>query len=174
LFNPDEFTLNEDHGDPIEGIKISGLESVEQVGYNALLMNEGGIAAMERNKLTQFTADFTVKVMQGDGIRFSIRNISDHPENHPAINFDYMPKGSMISGTGMSDLFVDSVKAEMNKPARVKILNLGKIITITVNCDTVYNGKTELPATEYIVVGSLRNSKVLLTGIDFIDENKTE
>jgi hypothetical protein len=176
--SPDQFIIKSNSGDQIPGVILSGLDGVQTPDElnidNALLLKEGGIAAIRRSKLTQFTADFTVNVMQGEGIRFSIRNISDHPENHPAINFDYMLKGSMVSGTGVPDLFVDSVKAELNKPARVKILNLGKVLTITVNCDTVYNTKVELPATEYMVFKALGSARVMLTGIEFIDEKKTE
>ncbi|MFA6571022.1 MAG: hypothetical protein WCT77_07270 [Bacteroidota bacterium] len=164
---PDEFTLNKKTPGQIDGLIMTSLESVDQYADNAIILNENGLAAMRRYGLTQFIGDFTVKIQQGEGVRFSIRSACNEYDNHPVINFDYTTKGCIFSGTGLKEFLVDSVKALRNSPSRIKIYNLGKNITVTVNCDTVYNTKTELPATEFIMVKSLNNSRIQLSGISF-------
>jgi len=163
---PDQFILNQRKREIINGLIISNIDSVEVIGDNAIQLYGGGHVAMRRSHMTQILADFTVKILQGDGLRFAIRSVSDNFENHPAIFFDYTIKGSKVFEKGKFETIIDSVKAKVNDIKRIKIMNYGKNLFITVDCDTIFNGRTELPATEYILIQALKSTNVQISGID--------
>jgi hypothetical protein len=167
---PDLFTLNRGiYNSRIYGLKMTSLDDVEVVNDNSIIIRNNGIAALAIAEKTQFEADLTVKLLSGHGLRFAFRTVSDNYSVHPAIFFDYTTDGSNVRENDHALAAVDSVKAKINQPSRIKIINDGKVFTILADCDTVYLGRTEIPATEYIIIESLRSSEALLSGINFAD-----
>ena len=167
--NPYQYYLNIQQQKSISALNMSKLDSVELMADNAILIYPGSRTAMRMFELTQLEADYTVELKQGKGVRFAIRAVSNEYDNHPKITFDYTTEGCVIKENGVLRNSVDSVKALPNVPTRVIIHNDGKLIKIKVDCTEVYYAKTEIPATEYIVIESIENSVVYISGIWFSD-----
>jgi hypothetical protein len=163
--SPDLFTLNKRNNQYIGGLIMSDLDDVDIINDNSLMLYDGGAVAMGRSELTNLTADFTVDVMKGEGLRFAIRSVSDHFDKQPAIYFDYSTEGSSVIEKGKEKILLHNIKAKINQPTRIIFKNDCSYYSIIVDCDTVYTGRTWLPNTEYVIIKTLPKSDVLLSGI---------
>jgi hypothetical protein len=180
FLKPDEFRLNQNSFDDEEigGFIICPLDSVEQFAKNGLLLYSGSFVDMYINEIynekhiTQFQADFTAELNSGTGFSFFFRTIADHFEQHPNITFEYTTGGCKVFDSGNLITSVDSIKAELNKPARILIENYGKLFNIVVDCDTVFYGRTGLYTTQHMILKPVTGSNIRLSGIRFIDLNK--
>jgi|GEM_PF-1983975 len=175
LVKPDQFKMNRNQFEveEIGGFIICPLDSVEHFAKNGILLHSGSLVDMYCNEftLTQFRADFTTELTSGEGTNFYFRTIADHFELHPNITFDYSTSGCKVYDSGSLIANVDSIKAELNKPARILIENYGNLVNIVVDCDTVYYGKTKLPATQHIILKPHTGTDIKYTGIQFNDLN---
>jgi hypothetical protein len=172
---PDKYLLNK-YNMELEEIGVlleCPLDSVEVFAKNAFILHSGGLVDMYCNEIaiTQFKTDFTTKLNSGKGVRFSFRTIMDTYETHPNITFEFTTDGCTVHDNNKLVVRVDSIKAAIDKPARIIIENYGKLYNIVVDCDTVYYGNTELHATQHMIVKPLQGSDVRLTGIVFSDMN---
>ncbi len=171
--NPRQFYLNlaNPNADPISGLTLGPLQSAKIIGENAAEIYEGGAIAarLDAGGLTQLGAEFNLTLLRGEGAKIYIRNAADGYQRRKSIVFDYSTEGSIVYEGDKPIAEADSVKARLNEEARVKIENYGKIVKITVDCDTVFYGKTEIPATEYLIIESLKKSRLRATAIKFYD-----
>ena len=175
--DPYLFILNEEIQDvtPIYGKIMSHLSSVEVTGINEIEVYPGGRFALASAMMTHLNADFTVEIMEGEGLRFAFRSASHNYDIHPKVVFDYTTSGCTVKENNTILTTVDSIKADLNKRFRVKIDNNGSFFNITVDCDTVYKGHTSIPMSEYVVVETLESSAARLSGINFeeyVETNK--
>ncbi len=170
---PNQFFLNADRPEllRISGLKIGDLDSINVNTTNSFYIYAGGRADLRcyNPGVTQLSTDFTTELLNGKGLRFSFRTVTDKFEQHPSISFDYTTNGCIVKENGAIISQVDSIKAEINKPARIIIENYGKLYNIIVDCDTVYYGKTEIPATEYCIIQTIEKTNAKLSGIEFND-----
>ena len=167
--SPDKFILNQNERYPISGLIMSGLDRVDVIGENVLILNEEGRTALRSVGLTQFRADFTVELLKGDGIRLSIRSASHHYRYHPSLALDYTSNGCSITENGRLVKKIDSIRAIYRTPTRIIMENDGKYCQISVDCNIIYKGPTPLLATEYIILESINDTKARITGISFND-----
>ena len=169
--SPDTFLLNKNSSFAdsrvIFGFKMNELDSVEVTGENSLALHKGAIVGLALDNITQLHCDITCELTQGTFIRFATRTIGAEYEKQKGITFDYSTANSVISYNGEVIRTVDSIKAELNKPSRIHILNDGNLLNVIVNCDTVFYGKVFIPATEYLIVETPNNSTAKLSGIIF-------
>jgi|DewCreStandDraft_4_1066084.scaffolds.fasta_scaffold00019_341 hypothetical protein len=166
---PDAFLLNRKEPVQIYGLIMSDLESVEQVRDNALYLLPGTMVALKVESITQLAADFTCELRDGEGITFAFRTISDNYEQQNKITFEYTTNGCIVRENNRLITKVDSIKAVPNEQKLIRILNEGKAYSITVDCDTVVKARTELCATEYVIIKSLKGTEAVLSGIDICD-----
>lgn len=166
---PDIFMLNKRSEDRIDGFIVSKLDSVELVKDNAIMIHDGGIASLKLTGITQLKFDVTMLVEKGDGVKFSFRTVKHNYPNNPSISFVFSPSGSKVRDNNIIVADVDSVKLEYEKLHRIIIKNDGNLVRVKVDCDEIYVGKTELLATEYLIVESLSGTSAFLSGINFAD-----
>jgi hypothetical protein len=169
--SPDRFALNENEEIAVYGLIMSDLETAEKPDKytNALHLKSNARIALAPYHLTQFQARFTVDVIEIKGIKFSIRTIADNFESHPRIQFIYDSFGSYIYENDNKIVSVDSIKASAMEKKLITLSNNGDYYTVTVDCDTVYSGKTKLPATEYVIIETLDGTEVFISGIKFAE-----
>jgi hypothetical protein len=169
--SPDRFTLNVNEEIAIYGLIMSGLESAEKPDEysNALHLRSNARIALAAPYLTQFESRFTVEIKKGGGLKFSIRTISDNFDAHPRIQFLYDSFGSTIYENDRKIIAVDSIKATAMEKKLIRLSNYGDYYTITVDCDTVITGRTKLPATEYVIIETLDDTEIFISGIKFAE-----
>lgn len=171
---PDEFYLNQYRGYDgmyatyIFGQKLTSIDSVEDTANNAFTIYSGGQAALSSDLNTDFIADFTVSITEGNGARFRFRTTKHTLSEGRDLAFVYSTTGSRVEANGTVIATLDTVRALANTPERVIITNWGRKFTIQVGCNIVYYGSSTLPTTEFIITETLPSSTVSLSGIDFI------
>ncbi len=167
---PDQFKFNRELRTAtfIVGQNYSDIDSVTQTGDNALLMRSGVTVALAADKMTNFVSDMTVVLLRGEGLKLHFRTTSENFPTDKGIAFVYTKNGSWLEENNAIIARFDSIRALANDSERVIITNLGQKYTIQVGCRTIYRGSTLLNATEYIIPVTLPDTRVLLTGIDFI------
>jgi len=165
--SPDQFMLNKQNDRPLYGFIMSDLDSVQKTADNELRLHGGGIAAVRAEEITQLDADMTVKIISGDGLRFSFRTVSNEYDTNPGISFDFTPNGCTVKEKDKLLTSVDSIKAKPGSRSRIHIKNDGIHFFITVDCDTVIHSTTNLCSTEYIILKSLYSTEALVSSINF-------
>lgn len=166
---PDTFMLNQKETNRIYGLKMCPLDSAKKLKDNALMLYDGGRIALKSIQETQLIRDFTLETSSGSGVRFAFRTARNNYDEHPAVVFDFTTNGSKIYENNELVLSVDTVSLSHNEPRRITIKNDGEIYEIVVDCDTVAVAASKLPATEYIIVGTLPGTEALLSGINFAE-----
>jgi hypothetical protein len=171
---PDKFSLNKHEAYPVGGMIMGNLDSVDVYGQNAFRLYPGGAVAIRVTSLTQFSADFTVELEKGSGVRFSIRTVSNNFEERPSLTLDLRNDGYIIEDRSISSKQSDSVKLMPGSPLRLIIENDGKYLSIKTDCSLIYKNPEELPSTEYLVIESIGESQVKIFGIEFsyVHENE--
>lgn len=173
--SPDRFYLNQNlsYEEEIAAIKIGNIDSVEKIAKNSFALYSGGFVDLycQEIPVTQLQADFTVDIKEGEGLNFYFRTIADHFEKQQNINFEYSTNGCKVTEVGKLVVFVDTIKAQQNKQARIKIENYGNLYNIIIDCDTVYYGKTSLPATQHILIKPINKTNAIFSGVRFSNMN---
>lgn len=164
---PDEFVLNQESQYLINGIKLSSLNSIEQIATNALLLHENSITGLCLTNITQIYADFTMELRKGNGIRFAVRtNLNDYP-NHPSITLDWTIEGCIVKENGKVINVNNSIKAIPFYPTRIIIVNDCELVKMYSDCNLIAQFKTKLPCTEYVVIEAEKGTEALAKGIEF-------
>lgn len=168
--SPDQFKLHRGSPDEIRGLIMTPYGSVDVYQYeNRIEMGEHAALAMRSDPMTQYEADITTILKNGSGVRFAFRTVCNEYANRPSMALEFTTSGCRIIERGEIIRTVDSVKALPNKPYRVKIKNEGDLVKVRIDCDDIYIGTSELPATEYIIVETIGKSEAELKAIHFYD-----
>ncbi|MFP4527911.1 MAG: lipoprotein [Candidatus Kapaibacterium sp.] len=167
--SPDQYTLHRRTGNFTYGMIMSDLESVELIADNALLIKPGGLSAIRRPGMTQNVGDFTVELRSGSGIRIAFRTVRYEYKRQPSMALDYTRSGCIISHDGEVVANIDSVRARMGEPSRIRIINDGKYVKIYIDCDEVLYTTTRLPATEYFIFESIDGGEAVISGIEIAE-----
>lgn len=163
----DIYYLNKETVNEIEGLKMSSLGSYQIKEDNSILLFNEGITALRQVSLTQFKSQFRVIIRKGLGLKFSIRTLPDKFPNHPNLTLEYKLNGCTVYESGKLITQVDSIKTSEGSQSLLQIINDGNLVTMTVNCDTVFFGRTKLKATEYVIIEALPKTEALISGIGF-------
>ncbi len=171
--HPDRFQLNSSNPNLylISGLIIGELDSVELIADNAIKLYEGGGADLSAYQfgITQLQTDITAEIIYGEELMLAFRTVSDKFETRRSIKFYFSKNGCRLMQNDSLITAVDSIKALIGEPSRIKLENYGDLINVTVDCDTVFYGRTNLPATEYVIARCPRGSRAKLSGIIFND-----
>jgi hypothetical protein len=171
---PDKFSLNKHEAYPVSGLIIGNIDGVDVFGRNALRLFPGGAVAIRVTSLTQFSADFTLELEKGIGVRFSMRSVSNNFENHPSLTIDLKNDGYIIGAYDKSSQQSDTVRLEPNSPLRLIVENDGKSIIVKTDCSLIYKNPDVLPSTEFLVIEPINDSQVKVSGIEFAYVHENE
>lgn len=195
-FASDYFTLNKYDKDAqtVRGVRLNGWEKVHKINQNSILLKEGGAAAiavpMEEfgNSILAFddddSSDDNVElVFFEDGyyiFDFGIKNIDDVPLNiclrTSSQDFLIGNKGLRLEiFEGEAQLSFESeilqttriIPLEKGETRRVIVINNGKYLKISLDCNEIVNIKTDLPISEYVIFESPGEGSWEINAISF-------
>ncbi len=167
--NPTEFFLNVRSDLIISGENLSTIESLEVTGDKQLILYPGGKVSLRVPLVSLMTAEFTVNLQQGEGLKFFFRTVVNDFDKQGRIEFDYTANGSKVYENGKIIGVADSITAKHNQPKKIVIKNDGPVFCILADCDTVMSGRTKLNCTEFIIIEAFPNSSAKLYGINFAE-----
>ncbi len=164
---PEYFLLNCRYPNRIFGEIFGNPDSVV-VENNQLIIADGNLVSLKVEGITQMDADFYINVPYGEGVRFYFRAAGVDFKISPYLRFDFTTNGSYLYEKNKLLLKVDSVKLINNRTQRVFIQNEGEVFHLIVGIDTVCQGRSRLPLSEYIYVEPIR-SKVRIEDVYFYE-----
>lgn len=162
---PEYFLLNCFYENQILGTKFGNPDSVI-VENNTLTIAPGNMVSLKVEGLNTMDADFYVRVPYGDGVRFYFRAPGKDFEVYPKMIFEFTRLGSRLFDDKKLIVAVDSVKLDNSRQSRIFIQNEGEVVHVIVGIDTVFQGRTKLPLSEFIYVEPI-NSKVIVDDVYF-------
>jgi len=163
--NPDYFFMNSASSKIINAYKINGIKAAKQIGENSFELYENGIVSLRVPELTQFVAEMDIKFSKGIDLNLYLRTTpNDFAINRPIIiNF----------AENYASLLIDDNLIERkaglfseNKFSRLSIQNFSDDIIVLLDCDTLFNFRTQNINSEYIIMES-KKSELTINGIIF-------
>jgi hypothetical protein len=148
---PEEFALNCMYKNKNIGRIFGNPDSVIVQGNGVSIANGNRISLIVEG-LTTMDADFLVRVPYGEGVRFYFRASGKEFADQPKMVYEFTTQGSKLFENDKLIASVDSIKIHENYQHRIFIQNEGAIVHVIVGIDTVYQGRTNLPLTEFIYI----------------------
>jgi hypothetical protein len=165
---PDEFYWKSTYWTRCTGVILSPLDSVKQTHSNGYIMEKGGSVAYMSERLTNFRTIFTVKVLEGQGVRLRTRTTIERMKDEPGISLDYTTKGIEIRDGNTLIASTDTIRAIAGNEELIRFDIDGTIMRIAIGCNMPFIFTTKQAATEYMFTETLPASRVAITGIEVI------
>ncbi len=170
LNTPDVFDMNLRSERPlIEGFILSDITSVENNADNGFIMFPNAYISLREYRLMSRVSDLSIKTNGGDGMMFTIRTTQHERNNEPGIKLLINETGSTVFENNKIIFENPGAKLLPGEDQRLRIRNQGKYYSMSLDCETIYTGTTELPQTEFILIKTLPNTQALVYGIEFDD-----
>lgn len=168
--HPYEYMLNKtDEFYRLDGYILSDLGSVEVESENSIKLHDPAVTCIRNAGLTQYQADFTMRIRRGDGVKFSMRSVEHFYPDHPAVSFYLTENGYYVEENGVRVFENPQFQLQYNFDYKVKFRNQGDIVKFELDCDTLYYEPTKLVATEYLCFETLKDTEAKIFGISFIE-----
>jgi len=133
---------------------------------NAIYINENGIVSLKNVKKTQFISDITVELLSGTGLEIYSRNKRDRFDNGIGVKIEFNKNGCRILENGII-VGEKTPKLEIGEKYRIIVKNEGDMIKVSIDCVDVFEYRTKIPSTEYLILASEGKSKLHISGIEF-------
>lgn len=127
----------------------------------------GGIFAMKVAEQTQFLVQFEVAILEGTGANFYARTVSHEFSPERGERFHYAVDGCTYrtaDGTVIPLEYNADTKREI-----IKILVEADQMEIWVGCDRIYEGRSDIEATEYVIIEALEDATIEIVGVNVFD-----
>lgn len=166
LPKPDQFQLYKTSSAPIDGFIMSDINTVKLTKDNELLFLPNAMVSLKRANITHSLFSVLASLNSGNGLRFYFRTNKNKYSTEPGLVFEFTKNGSVVYDNGVKVAETDTVKVIPGKTAKLIVLSDADYFQITVECDTVYKGRTKLVSSEFVIIESI-NSNALLSAIYF-------
>lgn len=171
---PDRFTLNY-RADYLQFGKIlDDLDSFEQINDNSFKLKSGRVA-IKTPASTQSRLSFNLKISEGDSVRITMRTVENEYDNKKGITFLLLKSAIEVYEDGKMIKSQENIKSSSIGDKYINIRTVGDLLKFSRDCDDI-TVKTELPATEFLIISAPGNTEILVTGIEFegVMENPSE
>lgn len=145
--------------------KVGSVEREENT-ENAIFINPAGLVSLKNVENTQFISDMTIELINGEGIEIYSRLTRDKFDKDKGVKIIFDHTGCRILENGI-EIGYNSTKLEIGKKYRLEIKNEAEKIKVMIDCDDIFNERTKLASTEYIILSSLKESRLHISGIEF-------
>ncbi len=163
--NPDRFIINTKSQNTIFGKILDGLDSFEQINYNTFILSEGRVA-IRTYLQTQNDISFNYDLISGDTIIFVLRTVEKKYDNENGIKIIIDKNSTKIFENKKLINEIKEIITKNNQTRYINIRNIGNIIHFTQDCEK-FTVKSNIPATDYLFIQSLKNSKILISGLEY-------
>lgn len=152
---------------------MKGVGSVEH-GGDSIVVYPGAVLSVRKIYETFHTAEFWVRVPVGNAMRVRMRSTDFGDSVGAGIA---VTLGRTASTVQVAQNLPRSIAPRLDSGmTHVSLFSEAKEFMIIVGCDTVYQGKTDLPATDVLVFESADSSEVHIRGLssDNLRESKSD
>lgn len=159
-FVSDDFRLNNSSffDKSIYALKMNGFNTAEKINENSFIISDTGMVALAYATETQFMIDFGVVFDNNPKFDIFLRTTpQDYIDGYQNIRIELDSEDESISFIEGEKILKTMNYKFYNETKRFKIYNYEKKIKVSIDCDDIFEYKTELALTEYII---FRNNKL--------------
>ncbi len=150
----------------VEGIAISDWRKVESNG-RSIKIHPGGRFAIKVEDQTQFLTQLDVVIRSGSGANFYMRTVPHEFSTDSGERFHYAVNGSHFRRADGTVIPLE-YNAEPEEET-IKLLVEADLVEVSAGCERLYQARTELEATEYIIIEALEDAEVEVVGVNVYD-----
>lgn len=145
--------------------------NVDVINENTLSIDENTKVALKYIENIEYQADFTIELINGQNIIIYLRTFYDNFAKNPKIKLIYNQNGVYLYEykDGGEHLIAQNLteKLEKNEKKRFFIKNDGKRLKVSIDCADIFDVRTNLNISQYLIFETEKNTKYSLSGIDF-------
>ncbi len=135
---------------------MSRYGAVEKTADNGFIIHSDASAAIKTPKVTQSVNDMTIKYADGKTGDYSIilrTSMTSLPlGNYIEMQVNYEDSNVNIEDKETGLKKVIPVEIDLEQGNRIFAINDGKYLKIYWDCDEIYNYKTSIPSSEYVII----------------------
>jgi hypothetical protein len=147
---------------------LSRYGAVEKNADNGFIIYEDATVAIQTPRLTQSISDMTVKYYGNNHGNYSIllrTTDNDLPQQkYIELEVNFEKSEIIIKDFESKQKITVPVELDLEQGNRIFAINDGKHLKIYWDCDEIYNYKTNIPSTEYIIIRTEKNCSLEVTG----------
>jgi hypothetical protein len=148
------------------GRTLSHYTDVE-VTRNGIVLKPGARFAIETPDITQFLGQFEVAIVSGEGMTAYLRTVPHEFDTTKGVAFRYSTQGSYVR---MPDgAMIPLPHNAENGQHMVSLYNEAALVSISVDCNRLFEEPTSVPGTAYVIFETLPGSTVELRTINFFE-----
>ncbi len=151
----------------VEGIAISDWRDVETDGRK-IMIHPGGRFAIRIEEQTQYLMQLDVVVRSGSGAHFYTRTVPHMFSGEKGEMFEYAVDGSTFRQEDGRVVPLEFNADEATEEV-VKILIEADLTEVSVGCERLYQGRSSLEATEYLIIEAKEDAEIEITGVNVYD-----
>lgn len=152
--------------------KEANVLNVDVINENTLSIDENTKVALKFIDNIEYQADFTIEMLNGENIIIYLRTFYDNFSKNPKIKLLYNQKGVYLYEyrDGGEYLIAQDLteKLEKNEKKRFFIKNDGKRLKVLIDCADIFDVRTNLNISQYLIFETEKNTKYSISGIDFM------
>lgn len=154
--------------DIYDGRILTHYNDVEKT-TRGILLKPGARLAIRTPFVTQVLAQMDVAILEGSGMTAYLRTVPHGFDATRGVAFRYAVDGCQIRlpGGRQIPLHYNADTAQQT----LSFYHEAALLTVAAGCQRLYEGESELPATEYLILESLPDSRVEIRSIKFHETN---
>lgn len=153
-------------GDYYNGKILSDPSTVEVRGAS-IRLKPGARLAIKTALTTQWLGQYEMSIVEGTGMNAYVRTVSHTFDGESGLRFRWATDGCSVRSSDGRDIPLP-VNAEVDRQV-LSFYNEAGLMTISIGCNRIYEEKSQLPATEYVILETLPNSTVDITSIAYFN-----
>jgi len=146
--------------------------------YNVNVFNDNSIELKDKNTIAlkylienEYIADFTFEAKSGKSVNFYTRGVYDNFGKQNKIRLEFNNNGVYLYEEYNDTeklIGIDlSKKLTINEKIRFFIKNDGKKLKISMDCDDIFDVRTNLNISQYLIIETEADSEIVLSAINF-------
>ena len=151
----------------VEGIAISDWRDVETDGRK-IMIHPGGRFAIKVEDQTQYLTQLDVVIRSGSGAHFYTRTVPHDFSTERGEMFEYAVDGSTFRQENGRVVPLEFNADEATEEI-IKLHIEADLTEVSVGCNRIYQGRSTLEATEYIIIEAKDDAEIEIVGVNVFD-----
>lgn len=151
----------------VEGIAISDWRDVETDGKK-IMIHPGGRFAIRIEDQTQYLTQLDIVIRSGSGAHFYTRTVPHKFSTEKGEMFEYAVEGATFRQEDGRVIPLEFNADEATEEI-IKLLIEADLTEVSVGCERLYQGRSSLEATEYIIIEAKDDAEIEIVGVNVYD-----
>lgn len=140
-----------------------------EVTRNSIVLKPGSRLSVKTPLTTQFICQFEAAIISGEGMNVYLRTVEHAFDTSNGIRFHYSTSGTSLRMEDGREIPLH-YNAELD-PQTLRFTHEAALLEVKAGCNQIFEGETNLPATEYMIFETLPGSTVEIKTINYYESN---